>query len=138
MTLTLPELGNALTALEAAKAAESEAILRRHEAERAVLAIVGELPAEGTRRFEAAGLVAVVQTGSTLKVDAARLAEIAPHVPEAIGKRLIRWKPEVSAGEWKYLRSNEPELYGVLATAIESKPTKPSIKLEPAKQKDAA
>lgn len=138
MTLTLPDLGDALTALEAAKVAEAEATLRRHEAERAVLAIVGELPAEGTRRFEASGLVAVVQTSSTLKVDAAKLAEIAPQVPEAIGKRLIRWKPEVAAGEWKFLRSNDPELYALLATAIEAKPAKPSIKLEPAKQKEAA
>lgn len=128
-------LDRALAELEAAKAAETEATLRRNKAENAVLALAGELPKEGTHRLPAGNLVAVIQTSIRRTVDADKLSEIAPQIPEAIGKRLFRWKPELETRELRYLEANEPQLYSIVAAAITAKPAKPSIRLE---RKEAA
>lgn len=126
-------LAEACAELARAKAAEVAANVARLQAEQLVLALVGELPAEGTTRRPAGDLQCVIQTSVRRTVDADKLAAIAAGIPEAIGKRLIRWKPELVARELHYLQDNEPELYGVVAQAISAKPAKPSIKLEPAK-----
>lgn len=120
--------------LAEAKDAEAAASAARLQAEQAVLALVGELPAEGTTRKDAGPLQLVIQTSIRRSVDADKLAAIAGRIPEEIGKRLIRWKPELVARELHYLQNNEPDLYGVVATAIEAKPAKPSIRLEPTKE----
>lgn len=131
-------LSAALHSLAETRAVEAEAVQARLRAENALLAIVGELPSEGTRRFEDGELVAVVTASITRKVDSDKLTAIAPQIPEAIGKRLIRWKPELVTTELRYLQANEPELYGIVAQAIEAKPAKPSIRVEAVKQAEAA
>ncbi len=103
-----------------------------------LLAIVGELPTEGTTRHGDGELVAVIKTGVRRKVDADVLARIAPSIPEAIGKRLLRWKPDLVTSELRYVQNNEPEIYAVLAEAITVTPAKPTIRIEAAKQKEAA
>ena len=128
-------LDRALAELEVAKAAETEATLRRNKAESAVLALAGELPMEGTYRLPAGDLIAVIQTSIRRTVDADKLNQIAPQIPEAIGKRLFRWKPELETRELRYLEANEPQLYNIVAAAITAKPAKPSIRLE---RKEAA
>lgn len=128
-------LDRALAELDAAKVAEAEATARRNAAENAVLALAGDLPNEGTHRLSGGGITAVIQTSIRRTVDADKLAEIAPQIPEAIGKRLFRWKPELETRELRYLEANEPQLYGIVAAAITAKPAKPSIRLE---RKEAA
>ncbi len=127
-------LALACAALEVAKAQEYEATVARLAAENAVLALCGDLPPEGTTRREDGGFIAVVQTSIRRNVDAEKLREIAAHIPEAIGKRLIRWKPELETRELRYIQANEPEIYSVVAAAIEAKPAKPSVKIERAKE----
>lgn len=134
-TLTLSD---ALTNLSAAKDVEAAATAARLKAEAELLAIVGELPAEGTTRQTDGSLVAVIRTSLRRSVDATALTRIAPQIPEAIGKRLIRWKPELDTKELRYVQNNEPQVYALLAPAIEVKPAKPSITLEAAKQQEAA
>lgn len=131
---TQSKLARALAALEAAKAREAEATLARVSAENRVLDMLGDLPQEGTTRHEDGGYIAVVTTSIRRAVDADKLAGIATQIPEAIGKRLIRWKPELVMRELRYLQENEPELYGVVAAAIEAKPAKPSIRIEHTKE----
>lgn len=134
-TLTLSD---ALTNLSAAKDVEAAATAARLKAEAELLAIVGELPTEGTTRQTDGSLVAVIRTSLRRSVDATALTRIAPQIPEAIGKRLIRWKPELDTKELRYVQNNEPQVYALLAEAIEVKPAKPSITLEVAKQQEAA
>ena len=131
-TLTLAE---ACAALDAARTAEQEASKARLAAEEAVLALVGDLPAEGTTRREAGQYEAVITTSIRRSVDADKLSEIASSsaIPEAIGKRLIRWKPELVTRELRYVENNEPEIYATIAQAITAKPGKPAVKLEPVK-----
>jgi len=131
-------LSQALHALDNARAAEADASLARLQAEQALLDLVGELPTEGTTRRGDGELVAVIQTGVRRKVDADVLARIAPSIPEAIGKRLLRWKPDLVTSELRYVQNNEPEIYAVLSEAITVTPAKPSIRIETVKQEEAA
>ncbi|MEO7917715.1 MAG: hypothetical protein ABIR16_08740 [Dokdonella sp.] len=127
--------------LESAKTSESEATLTRLSAENAVIALVGKLPDEGTTRFEDGEFIAIVATSIRRTVDPEKLAQIAARgdIPEAIGKRLLRWKPELVTREFRYIELNEPDIYTALVPAIESKPSKPSVKIERAvAQKEAA
>ncbi len=123
-------LQQACEKLAALKLAEHEANLARLAAENEVLALVGDLPAEGTTHRDAAGWRATVTTSVRRSVDTDKLTEIASRIPEAIGKRLLRWKPELVTRELRYVQANEPELYSVIAQAIEAKPAKPSVKVE--------
>lgn len=134
-TLTLSD---ALASLSAAKDAEAAAVAARLNAEADLLAIVGELPDEGTTRQADGALVAVIRTSLRRSVNTEALTRIAPKIPEAIGKRLLRWKPELDTKELRYVQNNEPQVYALLAEAIQVKPAKPSITLEVAKQQEAA
>lgn len=128
-------LSQACAELDAAKLTEHEATLARLAAEIAVLALTGELNPEGTQKFEdGGGWIATIQTSVRRAVDADKLAAIATKIPEAIGKRLIRWKPELDTRELRYVQANEPELYAIVATAIEAKPAKPQVKVERVKE----
>lgn len=136
--MTESPIADAIRALNAAKAIEAEATQARLRAENALLAVAGTLPLEGTTRFHGGGLTAVVQTSIRRSVDADKLREIAGQIPEAIGARLIRWKPELVISELRYIEGNESELYTLVARAIEAKPAKPSIRIEAAKAAEAA
>lgn len=124
--------------LEAAKAAEIRAIAQRMAAEDALLSMVGDLPTEGSSKFDAGQLRVTITTSLRRKIDPERLAQIAPSIPEAIGKRLIKWEPALVLRELRYIESNDPELYTILAYAFEAKPGKPAIKVEPVQVKEAA
>ena len=58
------------------------------------------------------------------------LCQIANDIPEAIAKRVFRWKPELDLRELRYVQQNEVELYGVIAQCITMKSAKPSITVE--------
>lgn len=128
---TIPSLlERAAEALIQAKAAEQIATQRRLEAERDVLHLLGEISAEGTHKSSAGAYTVTVRSSMTRTIDRDVLVQIAPQIPEAIGKRLFRWKPELDLRELRYVQDNEPELYGIVAQAITMKPAKPSISVE--------
>lgn len=132
------DLQTALIELSAAKDAEAAANKARLDAEAKLLALVGQLPDEGTTRHQAGPLCAVIRTSMTRKVDADALIALADAIPEAIAKRLFKWAPSVDLKELRYVQSNEPDLYQVIAPAITSKPAKPSISIELATSREAA
>lgn len=128
---TAPDtLATACAALDAAKIIEANATLARLAAENRVIDMIGQLPAEGTTHHEAGPWKATVTTSIRRSVDTDKLTEIAAQIPDAIGKRLIKWKPELVARELRFVQNNEPELYSVIAQAIEAKPAKPSVRVE--------
>lgn len=121
----------AAAALARAKADESAAQKARLQAEAALLAaIVDPLPTEGTTRVAAGAYKVTVRTSVSRSVDQEKLQELAKKIPEAVGKRLFRWKPELEMRELRYLQDNEPGMYSVLAEAITAKPAKPSVSVE--------
>lgn len=123
-------LGAALQDLHNWKQSEDLARTKRLEAEDRVLLLMGELPIEGTTKTEADGIRCTVTTSLTRKLDSAALERVAHRIPEAIGKRVIRWKSEVDVRELRFVQANEPEIYAALAEAITAKPAKPSVKLD--------
>lgn len=128
---TLPSaIERAAEALIQAKAAEQAAQQRRLVAELEVLDLLGEINGEGTTHVEDGNYKLTIRTSMTRTVDKDVLAQVAPNIPEAIAKRLFRWKPELDLKELRYLQSNEVELYGIVAQAISMKPAKPSITVE--------
>ena len=121
----------AAAALARAKADESAAQKARLQAEAALLAaIVDPLPTEGTTRVAAGAYKVTVRTSVSRSIDQEKLQELAKQIPEAVGKRLFRWKPELEMRELRYLQDNEPGMYSVLAEAITAKPAKPSVSVE--------
>lgn len=113
-----------------AKAAEQVANHARLVAELEVLDLLGDINGEGTTHVEAGDYKLTIRTSMNRTVDKDVLARVAPNIPEAIAKRLFRWKPELDMRELRYLQSNEVDLYGIVAQAITMKSAKPSITVE--------
>lgn len=113
-----------------AKAAEQTAQQARLVAELEVLDLLGEINGEGTTHVEDGNYKVTVRCAMNRTIDRDALCQIAPMIPEAIAKRLFRWKPELDLKELRYLQSNEVDLYGIVAQAITMKPAKPSITVE--------
>ena len=73
----------------------------------------------------------VTTTGKlTRTLDEAKLAQVQSVLPQGIFERCIRYKPELSIRDYRYLENNEPEFFRVLAEAVTTKPAKTSVKVE--------
>lgn len=115
--------------LASAKRVEEIARDARLKAEADLLALLPST-AEGTVTEVVGDLKVSVRYSMNRTVDQAKLSEIAPQVPEAIGKRLFRWKADIEIREMRFLQNNEPDMYALVAQAITAKPAKPSISIE--------
>lgn len=131
-------LDQAAIALERAKAARAEADAAVARAEQNLLALVANRKEEGTTHADTDLFKIAVVDKINRSIDSDELARIAPKIPEAIGKRLIKWTPGLVMGELRFLQNNEPDLYAIVAKAITAKPAKPSVSIERIEQKQAA
>ena len=113
-----------------AKAAEQAAQHLRLVAELEVLDLLGEINGEGTTHVEDGNYKITVRCAMNRAIDRDVLCQIANDIPEPIAKRLFRWKPELDLKELRYIQSNEPQLYGIVAQAITMKSAKPAISVE--------
>jgi hypothetical protein len=115
-------------ALEVAKDSVVEARLQLERAEGALLAAVPfELEGSTTTRSTH---YKITTTGKlTRAVDAQQLEAVRSIVPSAIFDRVVRFKPDLSLRELRYVEQNEPELYRAFATAITTSPAKTSVKV---------
>jgi hypothetical protein len=125
-------------ALEMAKQHEAEARNVRLAAEDALIAAVG-LKDEGTQTAKTDWYkVSVTQslTRSLTPDFAERLDALDP----AIFCTVIRHKPEVNVSALKQLATANPDAYRLACSAIVTKPSKPSVKVEriETQQKEAA
>lgn len=112
------------------KQQEQAANAARVEAEKQLLARLGEMDAEGTSKFEAGQYQITVRCSVTRSVDREALERVAGQIPQAIATQLFRWKPELDTRVLRSVQSMQPELYGVIAQAITIKAAKPSISIE--------
>ena len=116
--------------LLAAKAAEDQARQARLEVEeRIIKAMQPYMREEGAATIKSGDYKVTVTTSFSRKVDEKALAENAHLIPDEVGKRVIRWKPEVSVTELKLVRDMLPEVYSVLARVVTTKPAKPAVKV---------
>ncbi len=125
-------IDTAAAALLAAKEAERRAVEARIDAEQALIALAGDLKPEGANTLLSDAYKVTITTKINRSVDQAKLAEIASQVPGEFGKRLIRWKPDLVLTELRYIETNEPQVYAIVAQAITAKPAKPSVEIKAA------
>lgn len=64
------------------------------------------------------------------RIDEKKWAELAEYIPAPLANRLIKTKLDINLRELRYIEQNEPELYKVVASAVTTRPGKPSIKVE--------
>lgn len=131
-------IDEAAAVLTLAKMAEQRATEARIEAERALIALL-PVRDEGAVTVTGASYKTSVTYGFNRTVDAA--AALALRSDETVGwaaQRLFPVVPKLDMKELRYLMSNEAETYALLASAITSKPAKPSVKVEALEQQREA
>lgn len=116
-------------ALERAKRAEDIARAERVAIEEAICNHMN-LPEEGTVHEEAGHWKVTVTSKLTRTLDEARLREVAHQIPDDVGAKVIRWKPDLVLKELRACQEYRPEVYAVLASALTVKPAKPSVKVQ--------
>jgi hypothetical protein len=125
-------------ALEVAKQHEQEARDNRLRAEEALIAAVG-LKDEGTQSAKTNWYkVSVTQSLDRKLTD--DYAERLDSLPPDLFCRLIKHKPSLNVTAFKQLAVANPEVYRLVCSAVVTKPSKPSVKIERIEntQKEAA
>lgn len=115
-----------------AKRQEQEANARRVDIEQQIAA---KLPPAETEQ-SVAQLVGdyrvTVKYGVTRKVDTEALQELWQELtPQA--QQCFKWKADVTLPKLRALKDMLPQVYAKLAPIIETKPSKPSVSIEPTK-----
>ena len=111
----------------AAKRAEESAREERVRIEEEIIALTGCME-EGSQTY-AAGDWKITVTGKlTRKLDADAWARIESSIPEAM--RPVKYAPSLDTKGLRYLENNEPDIYRLVAKAIETKPAKPAISIK--------
>jgi hypothetical protein len=122
-------IDEAARALEIAKFAEARATAERLRAEQALVEL---MPAktEGSVSMKGADYKVSITYAMNRTVDAPALAAIKDSIAPDLLEQAVTYKPSLVLAGLRYLQSNEPDAYAVLAQAITSKPAKPSVKIE--------
>jgi hypothetical protein len=119
--------------LTLAKMQEQRATEARVEAERALIDLLPSKD-EGSVTHAGESYKVSITFGVNRTLDPAALASIKDQVPAALFEQAVTYKPALQLPGLRYLQSNEPEAYALLAQAITAKPAKPSVKVEPVAQ----
>ncbi len=130
LATAIEQAANALSYAKAREKIETEARLRAESGLLELLRHCETIPTEGTVTTTHGQFKIAVRCSINRTIDRDALCQIAPTVPEEVAKRLFRWKPELDLKELRYLESNEPAIYALVAQAITAKPAKPSISVE--------
>ena len=109
---------------------ETEKMFQRERVklEDKLIALIGDLPAEGTRNATTDLFIATATARMNRKLDEGAWHEIADEIPERLWP--VRTKLEIDTRKLKDCAVNEPELYRKICKAISSKPAKVGIKIE--------
>lgn len=115
--------------LEVAKAGAAMAKDQVEAAEQALLAAVPcDLEGSTTTLGSFYRITATGKLTRSLETD--KIGALRAVIPAAIFDRVIRFKPDLSLRDLRYLEDNEPEYYRAFAEAITTKPAKTSVKVE--------
>lgn len=122
------ELHELAESLVTAKAAEDAARKQRVQIEESICEYMN-LPVEGSTHVEDAGWRITVTAKLTRTLDEAKLRQVAHQIPDDVGAKVIRWKPDLVLKELRACQEYRPDIYEVLASAITTKPAKPAVKI---------
>ncbi|MTI13810.1 DUF7173 family protein [Sansalvadorimonas verongulae] len=115
--------------LEQAKKVETEARGARIAIEEEILKNVG-VKEEGSATVKSDYYKVTTTGGVTRSLDAKKWADVQGRLPEQIAAKVVRLKPELDTRQFKALADLQPELYGIMAEAVTTKPRKASVKIE--------
>ena len=114
-------------------------LMKKQEIERVKLELVGieqqmmpflDQKEEGSRTTTPAGNKVTLRCGFNYSFNGTELNRIRAQIPAALLP--LKTKEILDEPRLRELRSNEPETYRILATAIRKRPAKPYIRVEPA------
>ena len=111
----------------AAKRSEDSAREDRVCIEEEIIALTG-CREEGSQTHDAGDWKITVTGKLTRKLDADAWARIEPIIPEAM--RPVKYVPTLDITGLRYLENNEPDIYRLVAKAIETKPAKPAVSIK--------
>lgn len=115
--------------LELAKRTETLASVARVDAEKELIALLPTKD-EGSVTMKGEAYKVSITYGFNRTVDAPALEAIKGEIAPGLLDQAISYKPSLVLAGLRYLQSNEPDAYALLAQAITSKPSKPSVKIE--------
>jgi hypothetical protein len=97
------------------------------QAEAELLAAIGHKP-EGSLTVTVNDTWKVTTTGKMNRtLDAKAWETIKAKIPAPLANRLVRYKPEISLTELRYIEINEPAYFGLISQALTVKPAKASV-----------
>ena len=127
--LTTENLVAAVTdQIRTAKTQEMLARMRRIEAEKQLIELVGFDKQEGSSSFESCGLRVTLTGKLTRTLDPKKWEEIKHTIPD--GLHPIEYKPHLILQAIRYLENNEPETFKQISQAITTKPAKVAVTLK--------
>lgn len=125
----VPDLNSLVNHYVICKGQLSAARMEMDQAEQALLDAVGAKE-EGSTTIPV-GNYKVTTTGKINRsLDAEAWDQIKTQIPEPLANRLVRYKPDINLREFRYVETNEPDWFAIIAKAVTSKPAKASVKVE--------
>lgn len=110
-----------------AKAAEEAAKLKRYEIEAKVTARL-TAPEEGSKTYRLDKFKAVLSGRLNYRADVPQLITLAEQLPPHL--RPLKTETVLDTKGAKWIRENEPDMWQIIAPAIEVKPAKTGVKIE--------
>lgn len=127
--LTTENLVAAVTdQIRTAKTQEMLARMRRIEAEKQLIELVGFDKTEGSSSFESCGLRVTLTGKLTRTLDPKKWEEIKHTIPTDLHP--VDYKPSLILPAIRYLENNEPETFKQISQAITTKPAKVAVILK--------
>ncbi len=110
----------------AAKEAEKAAIERRRTLDDQIAQVIAH-GLEGTTTAVFGSYTVKVTGKLTRELDPEKVATLDAQIPAALLNRVITYKPALDLREYRYMQDHEPEYFQALASAVTTKPAKPTI-----------
>ncbi|KAF1045645.1 DUF7173 family protein [Xylophilus sp.] len=123
--------------LELAKRTEFLATQARIEAEHELISLLPTKD-EGSVTMKGNDYKVSITYGYNRTVDEAALSAVKDEIATDLFDQVINYKPSLSITGLRYMQSNQPGAYALLAQVITSKPAKPSVRIEAIPQDLAA
>ncbi len=122
----VPEMTKLCEMWRDAKAIEQGAIAHRRAIDDQIAAVIAH-GLEGTTTA-AVGLYTIKVTGKvTRELDPDKVAGLDAQIPAPLLNRVITYKPSLDLREYRYMQEHEPEYFQALASAVTTKPAKPTV-----------
>jgi hypothetical protein len=121
---------NEIAAYIAAKAAEDAATEARIKAEEALIALIGDVPDEGSKSVDIDGHKVTLSQRVSRKLDERQWVLIRDEIPEGLSPVSIVETYKLDDAGCRWIRENEPGLWKLLSKAITEKPMKVGVKVQ--------